>query len=69
MNRYFCPWARLGGPMITANVLITVIGGKIVEVQSGITEVPDGTERHRGIILPGLQRSLPRLSQSAPLRA
>ncbi len=51
-NTFFCEYAWLGGDMVTANVLISVDGGKIVSVDAGVA-APAGAHRLAGLTMPG----------------
>jgi formiminoglutamate deiminase len=50
---YHCELAWLGGDRPSADVLVVVDGERIRSVEVGVT-CPDGAERLRGVVLPGL---------------
>ena len=53
MTAFWCDHAWLGGAGLTNNVLVTINGGVLTDVQVRRT-APRGAERVRGIVLPGL---------------
>lgn len=52
MTTLHCQYAWLGGPTVTADVVVVVDGGRIVSVVPGVP-APDGAVRLKGVTLPG----------------
>jgi formiminoglutamate deiminase len=65
MSAFWCERAWLGGPDVRAGVLIEVDGERIGSVQTGVRSAPEGAERLRGLVLPGLANAHSHVFQRA----